>query len=279
MMTSSFPRYEGDHFGPWIWTYVVEMARQGLEVHVLAPQVAAHPTSLEIPEGVKVHRFAYWWPRRYQKLVHPPGMLPQLRNNVLRLFQIPFLIWSYVRVARRIIQREGIQVIHAQWVIPSGFAGAILKKLTKRPLVITSQGAEFYLNHRHPFSKFTKWTLGNVDRLLPVSQMMGTRATSYGMDSDRITVVPNAINPIEFHPGIKTSFRTEHRIPITDTVILTVRRLVHEKRVEDVISAFGMLDLDRDQANCWLVIVGDGPERVNLERIASQQDVGHRILF
>lgn len=275
MLTSSFPRYEGDFLGPWVLEYARELKRQGHFVVVVAPVSGKMDLDYLSEENLLIRRFNYFYPRTAQTLVSPPGMMPNLKKKKWLIIHVPFLLCQFYRVAAQVIKEYNIDIIHSQWAIPAGFVGTLLKKKTKRPHVITSQGAEFFLSQSHPFSFFTSYTLKHCDQLLPVSQQMGKRAIKYGMPAEKITVVPNTVNPAIFHPATPTNFRQDYSIPKTAKVILTIRRLVYEKRVEDVIDAFAQVVND----DTFLVIGGDGPERDKLEARVKRLNIQKQVIF
>lgn len=275
-ITSSFPRYEGDFFGPWILEYARELKRQGHSTFIVAPNTFDQDNPTVLSENqLSITRFNYSIPNSTQKLVYPPGIIPQLKENKFRFFQIPFLLWQYYQTGKKIIQKNKIDIIHSQWAIPGGFIGALLARKFGLPHVITSQGAEFFLPTNHPFSRFTKFTLKNCDYLFPVSRQMGERAKQFGVDPSKIEVIPNAVNPSIFSPDITSTFRKDHHIPEDATVIITIRRLVFEKRVEDVIEAFAKLKA----SNTYLIIGGDGPDRSKLEQLCKDLDITDRVIF
>jgi len=277
MMTSSFPRYEGDYFGPWILDYCRELVRQGERVVILAPRVSDEDIDQLSSDQLIIKRFNYWWTHKAQRLVHPPGMIPQIKSNPYRFLQIPSLLWGYYRKARSIIKEYDISIIHCQWIIPAGFVGALLKLRYKLPLIVTSQGAELYLSKWHPFSYFTRWTIRQTDHLLPVSQQMAEKALTFGASHKQITVVPNTVNTRKFRPFDCTAFRQQLDIPEDATVILTVRRLVKEKRVQDVIEVF--TSLARDHQNIYLVIGGDGPLKESLIQLSIKSGFSEKVKF
>ncbi len=275
MLTSSFPRYEGDYFGPWVLEYCREMVRQGHELTLVAPSVGKMNLTHLSEKNLTIHRFNYFYPLNLQKLVYPPGIIPQLKKNKLRFFQIPFLIIAYYWQVRKILKAQSFDILHSQWVIPSGFIGTLIAKRYNIPHLITSQGAEFFLAPKHPFSWFTKWVLKRCDYLLPVSRQMGVRAIQFGMKASKIKVVPNTVNTKQFHPNANSNFRIKNKINETTPIILTVRRLVFEKRVEDVLQAFALLNHD----SARLVIAGDGPDREKLEELCIKLGIQNKVLF
>lgn len=275
MLTSSFPRREGDYFGPWILEYARELVRQGHYVTVIAPASGKIELDYLSEDNLSIERFNYFYPYKRQQLISPPGIIPNLKKNILLAIQIPFMLYFFYRKACKIIKDKKIDIIHSQWAIPAGFIGALVSKKIKVPHLITSQGAEFFLSEKHPFSIFTRFTLKRCDYLLPVSHQMAKRALKYGANPQKIKVIPNTVNPNIFRPNIKSNFRKKHDIPEDARIILTVRRLVYEKRVEDVINAFFKFN----DNNTFLVIGGDGPEKVSLKRLCEKLGIENRVIF
>jgi len=276
MLTSSFPRYEGDYCGPWILEYCRELVRQGHHVTVIAPAVPNVATNVLSSESLSVIRFSYWPIESHQKLAHPPGIIPQIKSNKFRYALVPSFLYCFYRCTKNALDGDKFDVIHSQWAIPAGYIGHILSKNYELPHVITSQGAEFFLPHKHIFSLFTRSALKNCNALLPVSAQMKERSVEYGSDPARTIVVPNAVNTDIFTPSRDSNFRHKHGIKDSTHIILTVRRLVPEKRVQDVILAIKELPQEYD---ICLVIGGDGPEYHSLNKMAEELDLKDRIKF
>jgi glycosyltransferase involved in cell wall biosynthesis len=103
--------------------------------------------------------------------------------------------------------------------------------------------------------------------------------THFGVGGGRLDVIPNGV-PAEAFPVVDAVDRAEARstfaIPDEALVVLTISALVPEKGVDLVIDAIARLDDER----MHLLIVGDGPERSELERRAAAHDaVRERVLF
>ena len=276
MLTSSFPRYEGDYCGPWILEYCREMIRQGHSVTVLAPAVSGVSNDALSNGNLTVKRFDYWPLKEYQKLAHPPGIIPQLKSNPFRYILIPSFIFCFYRAAACSLKSEKFDVVHSQWAIPAGYIGYLLAKSLCLPHVITSQGAEFFLSRRHVFSYFTRKALSGSNALLAVSEQMRQRSVNYGSDLSRTMVVPNAVNTEFFFPSHSNKFREQHGIKESTHIVLTVRRLVPEKRVKDVILAVMHMPKELDVR---FVIGGDGPERDSLVKMVKDNGLEDQVTF
>jgi 1,2-diacylglycerol 3-alpha-glucosyltransferase len=64
-------------------------------------------------------------------------------------------------------------------------------------------------------------------------------------------------------------------IPVTDKVLLFVGRLAQEKNLEEIIDFVARMNDSR----ITLLVVGDGPDRANLESLAQARNVAHKVIF
>ena len=76
------------------------MARPADDIIILAPHGVGAPKWEEIA-GVKIKRFRYFYPDRFQTLAYP-AILPNIKKNPLLVGQVPFLVWAEYLAARRI---------------------------------------------------------------------------------------------------------------------------------------------------------------------------------
>lgn len=94
---------------------------------------------------------------------------------------------------------------------------------------------------------------------------------------DKVVFIPNGIP--DRSPGNAERIRHELGLKASDLVVGTVCGLRPEKELETIVRALGRLAPHR--SGLWFVVVGDGPERARLERLADELGVptlflGHR---
>jgi glycosyltransferase involved in cell wall biosynthesis len=97
----------------------------------------------------------------------------------------------------------------------------------------------------------------------------------YGIDADRVSVIPNARSSEEFRPPTaeqRTAARTRFGLPIDGNVVGCVGSISAEKRVGLAVDAVAELD------DLHLLVVGDGPERADVQRHATTA-LGARVTF
>jgi glycosyltransferase involved in cell wall biosynthesis len=85
---------------------------------------------------------------------------------------------------------------------------------------------------------------------------------------------PNAVDPNEFEPVSAGRLRERLSIPDSKFVVGFVGSLKDRHRIEELVRAVAMLPED-----VHFLIVGNGPERDCLERLASKLEISHRVIF
>lgn len=93
-----------------------------------------------------------------------------------------------------------------------------------------------------------------------------------------LEVIPTAVSPEHQIPSeARASVRLRLGASATSVVVLFVGNLAPEKRVERLLAAFSRVSATMPDARLWLV--GEGPERASLERLAADLRVEGRTTF
>ncbi len=99
----------------------------------------------------------------------------------------------------------------------------------------------------------------------------------YGVPPWRVNVVPPGVDLGQFVPGDRAAARTGLGIAAGAPVAVAVRRHVPRMGLDILIRAWS--PIDRSFPDARLLIVGDGPERHRLERLAEEQGVSRSVRF
>ncbi|MDP2654682.1 MAG: glycosyltransferase [Candidatus Omnitrophota bacterium] len=100
----------------------------------------------------------------------------------------------------------------------------------------------------------------------------------YGYPRHKTVTVYHGVDLEVFHPDAMAKARLRHSWGIGpgDKVIVSTARLSPEKRIDRLIDAFGEID---GVPSSWLFLVGEGPLRKDLERLAGTKKNAGRIVF
>jgi glycogen synthase len=196
------------------------LALEGTAVHVLTRGDEAMAPEAEI-DGVVVHRVRE--PRRPRDLGEFVAWIERMNADMLA-------------AGVELGDRWDFDLVHGHdWLVAS--AGDHLAKRFRCPLVVTIHATEYGRHQgwvdRHPQSyihSVETWMANRADRLIACSAYMREHvADVYGLDEERIAVIPNGIDPLDLQPVDDLgALRARFAAP-DETLLLLVGRLVYEK--------------------------------------------------
>lgn len=258
-LTHNYPRHPDDIAGGFLAPVATALARRGVQVCVITPSDGGQSGEAVEAGGVRVsrvrydaahrERFAYGGMQR--ALGSPAGLLALAR------------MCRALRAAARVEIARGANVIHAHWWFPAGIAAP-----RGVPLVLTSHGSDAALLRR---SAMIRLLARPVYRQAAVVTAVSSEIAAWieagtGRHVEPRYVQPMPVDADRFSPSVGGGGA------------VVVSRLVPQKRVHLAIEAVAHLQRTRGLA-LPLVIVGDGPERGTLERLAAEREVGTHVRF
>lgn len=132
------------------------------------------------------------------------------------------------------------------------------------------------------YNQLDRWSLRKPVRIVTVSRAFEQQLIGQGVAPSRIAVLHNSIEPNwpgAIRPDDTAGLRRLLGISERDRVLLTVGRLSREKAHTDLIAAARkLIDLDPGLP-VRVIVVGDGPERVRIERAAREMGIADRIVM
>jgi glycosyltransferase involved in cell wall biosynthesis len=174
---------------------------------------------------------------------------------------------SVLPVVKRIKKNFEFDLIDAHYVYPDGFAAVLLGRVFKKPVVVSARGSDINLFKTFPLiRKLLVCVLRRAVRVIAVSKALKEAVVQLGIPEEKISGIPNGVDPEKFYPVPKERARRELGLPNRRTV-LSVGNLNPNKGFDLVIKSFRVL-IDRfHEKDIQLVIVGDGPYRSDLEKM------------
>lgn len=171
------------------------------------------------------------------------------------------LAWSRLRAWLRRVRPD---VIHT-WLFAANAYGRLAAGAVPRASVIVSErcvdswkaGWQHWLDRK---------LLPRTDRVVGNSQSVVDFYREHGVPGEKLVCIPNGIVPPAVPAADRAALLERLGFPADAFVAMYVGRLAPQKRVEDLLWALETLRQIRPQLR--LVIVGDGPARDTLERMA-----------
>ncbi len=259
ILTSGFPRYEGDLFGNFILSLSKELIKQGFRVSVLAPHAPKVKKTEEL-DGIKVYRFSYFLPFALQKLCYGSGIAPNIRRSFLARLQLPFFFFSQLFSLIWLIKKEKIDIVNSHWMIAQGLNGALVRKFLGTRHINTVHSADVFALKRFPFGRYiARFIIRNSDYAMTVSSFIKSNLDELVGYDTKATVCPMGIDMNTFVPKDQVKLKEKYKIK-SNHVLLFVGRLIEVKGIEYLIDALPIVS--NELPDLKLLIVGTG----NLEK-------------
>ena len=180
-------------------------------------------------------------------------------------------------------------VVHSQCEFFSFQFAKRIAKITGAPLVHTYHTLyEQYVNYVMPgkhlgkqvVRQLSRMRLKNVAKVIAPTSKVEDALRGYGITTD-IQVVPSGISLEQHHYRLSEQERAVKRrelgIPENHNVLLNLGRLGTEKNLGELLKFFAK-SLQYDPYLTFL-IVGDGPDKTNLEKQAEELGISAHIIF
>lgn len=220
------------------------LAQRGISVEVAAPR------DFVLPDGTAI-------PLHFLPITPRPHPFHELRAGV-----------QVARLARQ------ADLIHAHG-LRGGWIGAIATQLVHKPLIVTAHNL-VPSNAGRLARALLRFVVRRAWVLIAVSQAVAESLTPCGLDRARVTVIPNGIDLTPFDsPSDRSALLRDLGLPAEARIVAAVGRLSPEKGFDTLIAAAPLLM--SGAPNIYLVLAGEGPERVRLEEQARGSGVGDRI--
>ncbi len=180
-------------------------------------------------------------------------------------------------------------VVHSQCEFFSFQFAKRIAKITGAPIVHTYHTLyEQYVTYVVP-SKFigkqvvrqlSRMRLKKVKMVIAPTSKVEDALRGYGVKAE-IQVVPSGISLEQHHYRVSTEERKQKRqelgIPESHNVLLNLGRLGTEKNLEELL--FFFKDALKHNQNLTFLIVGDGPDKAHLEKMAVELGIDSQVIF
>jgi len=170
-----------------------------------------------------------------------------------------------VRQALRLCRKLGVSIWHGH-DYKSNALGWLLRRWWPMKLVTTVHGWTWHTARTRLYYHIDNWCLARYDHVITVSPKLVEHCRGLGIPENRLTYIPNAIDPDEYPLRQNTTdARRKSGIPDDRLVIGVVGRLSPEKGIDRAIHT--LAQLRQQWPNAELHLIGDGPDREKLETL------------
>lgn len=270
VITSSFPRYEGDYAGIFLYDLLSSLTRYGYVFNVLVPRGSQGGVSGAYSGGkISVLRFGFFFKRQWERLCYADGMLNNFCASLLAKVQLP--IYLMISLFYSMCHSKDCEIVWSHWGFPSGIIGALLRKYTgKKHILSLHSGWRFLLRCGLPGKLLARFIVHNADMITVVNRDIMNETICLSSDwekkkvREKIILLPMGVSLTKFFcptANEKSLLRDKYNI-ISGKTVLSIGRLIPLKGIDYLIRALG------DCADLTLMIAGSGSDEKRLRALS-----------
>ncbi len=230
--------------------------------------------------GHSVHFISYALPMRLNKFVENV-YFHEVELSNYPLFEFPLYSLALTSKMIEVMEYENLDIIHAHYAIPHSvsayLAKQVLAKNNKKVNVVTTlHGTDITLVGLEPsFLPLVKYSIEESCGTTAVSRFLKEKTiTNYDINKD-IRVIYNFIDTDLYKPMPSKNLR-DHIAPNGEKVLIHISNFRPVKRTTDVIKIFNKV---HKEIPSKLVLVGDGPDRAECDKLAKEFKINNDIIF
>lgn len=232
-------------------------------------------------KGYEVHFITYEQPVRLTQNFHPNIYFHEVKVPTYPLFDFPPYETALASTMVNVIENQELDLLHLHYAIPHAsaayFARQILKKSGRDiPFITTLHGTDITLVGRDTtYAPVVTFSINESDAITAVSHSLREETlTSFKIEKD-IHVIPNFVDVKRFHHTDKNHFK-QMLAPCGEKILVHISNFRSVKRVPDVLKIF---DKVRQEIPSKLLMIGDGPDRLEAEAQARNMGIYNDVRF
>jgi glycosyltransferase involved in cell wall biosynthesis len=281
VLTHNYPRFPGDFVGGFIEAFCRELAREGHHVTAIAPYDAAFDRALSESVGsgrVDLRLYRYVWPTRLHRVGYGRSMRSDLALRLDGYVLSPALIASGIITTLAWARRTAPDVLHAHWVLPNGFIGAVVSAVTGIPLVVSVPGSDAQVARSNAlFAAMARTAFQRASLITANSADLRDAVVAVGADPAKFDMIVYGTDPDRLRPNQSGVEELRKSLGITpdQVVVLAVGRMVPKKGFDVLLQA--MTNPEVRSRPIVAVLVGEGDEWAAWKALSTSLGVDDRV--
>ncbi|MBL7128490.1 MAG: N-acetyl-alpha-D-glucosaminyl L-malate synthase BshA [Ignavibacteria bacterium] len=236
--------------------------------------------------GHEVHFISYALPTRLSAFTDNV-FYHEIEMYSYPLFEFPLYSLALTSKMVEVVKYNDIELIHAHYAIPHATSAYLAREILKKEnkvskdikVITTLHGTDITLIGLEPdFLPTMKFSIEQSDGVTAVSNFLRDKTLSNYKVKKDIEVIPNFINVEKYKRldnGTTSCFR-KNFAPGNEKILIHTSNFRPLKRVQDVIEIFAKVN---KEVPSRLMLIGDGPERSDCERLCRELDIFSLVKF
>ena len=180
-----------------------------------------------------------------------------------------------------VVLHEKLDILHVHYAIPHASAAIQAKHILETyginiPIVTTLHGTDItLLGKDKSFKPVIEYAINKSDAVTAVSNDLRKETLSHFRINREIEMIPNFIDSNLYSHEVDEKLRSKIAKK-EEKIVVHISNFRKVKRVEDVIKIFSKV---HEKVPAKLLMIGDGPERVKVERMCRKLKICDKVKF
>jgi N-acetyl-alpha-D-glucosaminyl L-malate synthase BshA len=229
--------------------------------------------------GHEVHFISYALPFRLSHYIEKV-IFHEVEISNYPLFEFPLYSLSLASKMVEVAEFEKLDLLHVHYAIPHATSAYLAKEMIRKnhdlKIFTTLHGTDITLVGLEPsFLPLVKFSIEKSDGVTAVSRFLKEKTIiNYSCEND-IRVIPNFVDTELFKPRQNGDFRNT-LAPKGERILVHTSNFRTVKRVPDTIRIFEKV---QKEIPSKLILIGDGPDRSECERLCRQLELCDKVKF
>ncbi|MCI2803521.1 N-acetyl-alpha-D-glucosaminyl L-malate synthase BshA [Staphylococcus pettenkoferi] len=229
--------------------------------------------------GHDVHFITSNIPFRIRKPL-PNITFHQVEVNQYAVFRYaPYDITLSTKIAE-VIDEYDLDILHMHYAVPHAVCGILGRQMAKKKdvkIMTTLHGTDItVLGYDHTLRNGIKFGIEQSDLVTSVSNALAQQTYDIVQPDKDIVTIYNFVRETEFETKHDDSLKSYYNIHPDEKVLIHVSNFRKVKRIDTIIDTFAKV---RAEQPAKLLLLGDGPELMDMKAKAHEMNLQDDILF
>ena len=229
-------------------------------------------------KGHEMHYITSSKPFRFMD-VHPNVQFHEVTIEGYAVFKYPPYDIALANRIAQVIESEQLDLLHVHYAVPHAISAILAKDMAESSIgiITTLHGTDVTILGHDPALKNTlTYGINKSDRVTAVSHSLRNETIELLHPKTEIRTIYNFIDEEKYYPREAGTLRAELGIAAGEKVLIHISNFRKVKRIPDIIESFRLID---KKHKTKLLLVGEGPEKFDLEEFVETNGLQDDILF
>lgn len=240
--------------------------------------VATELGKMMAKRGHEMHYITSDKPFRFAE-PHPNIYFHEVHIDDYAVFKYPPYDIALANKIAQVITEEKLDLLHVHYAVPHAISAAIGKDMAQSSIgmITTLHGTDVtILGHDPALRNTVRYGIEKSTKTIAVSESLREETIRFIQPNKEIDVIYNFIDESKYRPVDPGNLKEELGIQSENKVIIHISNFRKVKRIADIIDSFHLLS---QQLPATLLLVGEGPEKVAMEKRVKALGLEDKVQF